>query len=739
MGGKIERTFVMVQVPRNEQAGDEIDLRELLAALLSGRWTIIFSLMLAVFVGLLYAYSTPPTYRADATIALEDKSGGLALPKEMMDLVGGQDNRVLAEIEVLRSRVLLSETVAALGLDMVAQPRELPIGAYLIRSLDLPDPGFGFLKPYAWSSESITLGELEVPDDWIGTPFLLTATGGDQFQVLLPDGTTRDGRVKQQLADASLGLAIRVDSLVGQAGREFVLVKNDRQTTIATIRNLLKISETGRQSGVLRLELTGNDRQWVSETLDAILETYVKQNIARGSAEAARSLEFINSQLPLSEAAVQEAQDALNAYRQRQQSVDLTYETEALLGRVTEIEKSLSELAIKEEEYKQRFTINHPTYQALLQNRAKLNEQLEALRTESGTLPETQKEVFNLTRDLDVAQNVYLSLLSRQQELQVVQASVVGNVRVLDQSFASERPIAPRKSLILAMSALLGLVLGAGIIFVRKLFNRGVEGAEDIEKLGLPVFATVGHTDYAQSAKGRNTIPILAIEHPTDLVVEALRSLRTSLHFGLLDAKTRSILITSAAPEAGKSFTAANLAVVSAQAGQRVCLIDGDLRRGYLRKYFGIARHAKGLADYLAGDAALSEALYPGPVAGLSVMPTGRLPPNPSELIMRQSFSDMLVELDKDFDLILIDAPPTLAVTDPVIMGRSVGATVMVVRHRKTALGEVEAVMQTFATSGGRIAGAVLNGVIADSLSYGNKYYYYNRRYAYKGNSKSDG
>jgi tyrosine-protein kinase Etk/Wzc len=340
--------------------------------------------------------------------------------------------------------------------------------------------------------------------------------------------------------------------------------------------------------------------------------------------------------------------------------------------------------------------------------------------------------VFNLTRNLEVAQNVYLSLLSRQQELQVVQASVIGNVRVLDQAFASPNPIAPRKSLILSVSLTLGFVFGVAIVLIRRLFNVGVDGAEDIEKLGLAVFATVGETEHTVSASGRSTMPILAIDHPTDLSVEALRSLRTSLHFGLLDAKTRSVLITSAAPEAGKGFTAVNLAVVSAQAGQRVCLIDGDLRRGYLRKYFNIERNAPGLAEYLAGDVPLAQALRSGPVAGLSVMTTGKLPPNPSELIMRQSFSDLMVELDRDFDLILVDAPPTLAVTDPVIMGRSVGATIMIVRHRKTAIGEVEAVMRTFENAGGRIAGAVLNGVVTDRLAYGNRYYYYNRRYTYK-------
>lgn len=722
----------MAKTERISLQDDEIDLRDLLGALIAGRWTIVLCLIVALAIGTFVALSTAPTYKADATIELEAKSAGLALPKEMLDLTGATDSRVLAEVEIIRSRLVLGETVDQLGLDIRATPRELPYIAHLLRVLNPPQPEFAFLRPYAWAAEKISVSELEIPEAWIDEKIILTALGEGRYSILLPDGTAREGRLRERLADGAIGLALRVDELVGGPGREFILSRMNRQQTVVALRSALTVAETGRQSSVLRLELMGDNRDRVTATLNSILSTYVQQNVTRGSAEAARSLEFINGQLPTSQIAVAAAQDALNAYRQKQQSVDLTFETESLLGRVTEIEQKLAELALEEEDYKQRFTVNHPTYQALLQNRAKLQEQLDELRTQSGSLPETQKEVFNLTRNLEVAQNVYLSLLSRQQELQVVQASVVGNVRVLDQAFAPPEPIAPRKSLILAISLALGGAFGIAMIMLRRLFHSGVNGAEDIEKLGLAVFATVGETENTVSPKGRDAIPILAIEHPTDLTVEALRSLRTSLHFGMLDAKTRSILITSAAPEAGKSFTAVNLAVVSSQAGQRVCLIDADLRRGYLRKYFNIQRNAPGLADYLAGDVPLETALRPGPVAGLSIMTTGKLPPNPSELIMRQSFSDMIVELDSQFDLVLIDAPPTLAVTDPVIMGRSVGATIMIVRHRKTAVGEVEAVMRTFETAGGRIAGAVLNGYVADAASYGNKYYYYNRRYGYK-------
>lgn len=722
-------------MPKSDQIDtreNEFDLRDLFSTLIGGRWIIASCLCVFLALGLYRGLNTPPTYKADATIELEPKSNGLGLPKEMLELTGATDSRVLAEIEIIRSRLVLGETVDQLGLDILAGPRQLPFVGHLLRVLDTPQPELDLLKPYAWSQERISVSEMEVPSAWIGTPLPLVALGEGRYSLTLPDGTTREGRLRERIADNNIGLALRVDELVGDPGKEFSVVRIDRQSAVVDLRLRLAVSETGRQSSVLRLELVGGDRDRTARILDSILSTYVQQNVSRGSAEAARSLEFINSQLPPAQAAVAAAQDALNAYRQKQQSVDLTFETETLLGRVTEIEQKLSEVALQEEEYKQRFTINHPTYQALLQNRAKLQEQLDELRSQSGDLPETQKEVFNLTRNLEVAQNVYLSLLSRQQELQVVQASVIGNVRVLDQAFAAPDPIAPRRSLILAVSLTFGFMLGVGLVLLRQMFRVGVEGAEDIEKLGLAVFASVGQTENSVAGAGRSRLPILAVEHPTDLSVEALRSLRTSLHFGLLDAKTRSVLITSAAPEAGKSFTAVNLAVVSAQVGQRVCLIDADLRRGYLRKYFNIDRNAKGLADYLAGDASLSEALREVAVQGLSVMTTGKLPPNPSELVMRQTFEELLIELDRQFDLVIIDAPPTLAVTDPVIMGRSVGATIMIVRHRKTAIGEVEAVMRAFENAGGRVSGAVLNGVVADSMAYGNKYYYYNRRYSYK-------
>lgn len=717
----------------------EIDLAALVGVIWAGRISIALAVFAALLVGLAVALLSPPVYRADALLQIEAKRSGMALPTGMQDLLGGLGgggtSQTLTEIEILRSRLVLGQVVDQLDLDVSATPRRLPVIGEALSRYDLPDPGFAFLAPYAWHAEQIALGELEVPATWIGEEMTLTATGGTggfDYSVALPDGTTRQGKLRQRLDDPTLGLALRVDVLEGQAGREFIITRMDPRAVIAGLRKAFSATETGRQSSILKLEVSGADGEAIKQTLNAITRTYLEQNVSRSSAEAQSSLQFIINQLPKSETAVTVAQDALNAYRQQQQSVDLTYETTALLERATEIERKLSELVIQEEEIKRRFTINHPTYQWLLQNRDQLNQQLADLRQESGGLPETQKEVFNLTRDLEVAQDVYLQLLSRQQELQVVQASAIGNVRILDSAVTDTRPIAPRKSLIMALALALGLMLGVGAVVLRHATRHGIHGTADIEKLGIAVFATVGFS--AASDKNRDKhgrLPILAVTTPTDLVIEALRSLRTALHFGMLDAKTNSVMLTSAAPTAGKSFIAVNLAVIAAQSGQRVCLIDADLRRGYLRRYFGLDRAHPGFAELLAGEKTVAEVAHHSSIEGLDFIPTGRMPPNPSELLMRPTFQHLLESLNSQYDLILLDAPPTLAVTDPVIMARSAGASIVVVRHMTTLPGELEAVRRTFDAAGAHITGAVLNAYRATSGSYyGSQYYNYH--YAYK-------
>lgn len=716
----------------------EIDLLGLLISLWRGKYILIGVTVLAVLFAVFLVLRTAPRYQAQGLLQLETRAGALALPTEMQGLLmGGGLGRggspTEAEILIMKSRAVIRPAVEELGFQVFAAPRPLPVLSLVPKRLGLPDTGLGFLRPYQWGNERIAIGRLEVPEDWLGETMVLTSRGDWAYNLALPDGQSLEGRVGVALQVQGRGFALLVTELEGPAGREFLIGRMALNDAVEEILLDFNVTENQRLSNILRASYVADSPEEAARVLGVITRAYVQQNIRHSASEVQNSLDFIEGQLPVSEQAVTAAQQALNSYRQAQQTIDVDYETRILLEQATRIEADLNALLLHEEELRKRYTVNHPTYQTLLENRAALERQRDTIRQQTAGLPETQKEIFNLTRNLEVAQQVYVQLLNRAQELQVVRASAVGSVRIIDE-LSPDTAISPRAGRILALGLVLGLLSGTAIVLVRRFMQRGIRGSEEIERLGLPVFGTLNFaTDAVNHRKNRGRLPIHALTKPDDLVVEGLRSLRTSLHFGILDAKTNTVLLTSAAPGAGKSFTAINLAVVAAQAGQKVCVIDADLRRGYLRRYLGAAKDKPGLADYLAGTKPLDEVLLPGPVEGMSVILTGRYPPNPSELLMRAEFPALLEQLNGRFDLILIDSPPALAVTDPVVIGRYSGARIIVTRHLETMTGEIEAVRRAFEAAGTNVTGAILNGYRHEQGShYGGGQYNYNYRYSYK-------
>ncbi|MFD1195218.1 polysaccharide biosynthesis tyrosine autokinase [Seohaeicola saemankumensis] len=707
---------------------DEIDIGVLLARLWAGKLWIVLFTTLAATAGLIFALGTPPTYRADAMLQLEEKTGQLALPAALTELTSS-DPRSVTEIEILNSRMVLGQAVADAHVDWNVTPRRLPMVLTALAKVGAPIPENDLLAAYVREGEQIRLDLLEVPARWIGRDILLKVGPDGRFTLQLPDGSARESQIDETLTESELGFALRIGVMEAVPGREFIIRHLSENAAIRNLRGRLAVAERGRQSGILELSLTGPDLEGTERTLNAITQAYLRQNISRSAAEAESSLAFVESQIPAAEAMIQTAERALNDYRQQQQAIDLGFEGQSLLTQISGLEDQLQQLVGEEETLAERYTPNHPAYQQLLSERARLEERLERLRSDVANLPETQREVLNLTRDFELAQEVYLELLNRAQELRVMRASTIGNVRIVDTATTDDRPVAPRRARILALSLVLGAFAGIGFVLIQNALRRGIQSAEEITSLGLPVFATINLNDKsAKNTKRTGKLPILSLTDPNDLTVEGFRSLRTSLHFAMLDASSRSITLTSAAPEAGKSFTSVNLAVVAAQAGQSVCLVDADLRRGHLRRYFDVPKAHLGLGDYLAGRATLDDIIIQTAVPGLCFISTGRFPPNPSELLMRGRFRDLVTELDSLFDVSIFDSPPALAVTDPIIIGNATGATIAVIRFDKTTANEIEAVQLQLEQGGAKLSGAILNGFdprrVQAGYSYGYSYRY---------------
>ena len=726
---------------RQLEQADEIDLGAFLIKLWRGKVWIVTMASVAILGGSFQAANIFPTFQADALVQLEDRSGRMGLPIAMQEMAETAGSAV-TETEIIRSRMVLGQVVAEQNLDWQIRPEIAPVIGTLMRRYDVPLPELRILTPFARRGESIAVDVFQVPPQWLGRGIRLTVTESG-YVIATPDGVYLEGREGELLRAADMDFAINISEINAPAGREYNLRQIALRQAIDRVRGQLSVSESGRQSNILELRLTGGDREQIERVLEAITTAYVRQNIARSAAEAETGLEFIRNQLPIAEQKLRDAQEALNRFREEtsdralaRESLDgleaTAFESQALLGQISRAEAELRTIDQKIEESMSRYPEGHLIFRQLGQEKERVEMRLSELLAQVQNLPETQREIINLSREVELAQQIFFDLQSRAQEMQVLSASAIGSVRILDAASAQRSPVGPNRGRILALSGVLGLMLGLGIVLVLDWLRRGVRDASDLEALNLPVFATINYTpeaDFKHNRKGK--LPILSVDRPDDLVVEAIRSLRTSLHFGMLDAKTKAIVITSCAPKAGKSFISVNLAAVAAKAGQKVFLVDADLRRGQLRRHFDLPRTTPGLAQYLAGTEALKDVAYETNIERLYFIPTGNYPPNPSELLMRKELGKLVEILDKFADLIIIDSPPALPVTDPIILGKIAGSTILVARHDETTPAEIEAVQKNFNISGIRLAGSILNcfdpSKARNTYGYGYRYKYERR------------
>lgn len=725
----VPATPVLASQPRTSQPdAADVDLGSLLLMFWQGKAWILLFLALALLGGVFHYLNTPRSYQADALIQIEQRGANIGLPDAMRKLADNE-TRTITEVEIIRSRLVLGQAVSTVNFDWQYGPDNPPyVGEFLVRLANYV-PALAALLKYLPRAEVLQPEILLVPPAWLGRAIVLTAGEDGKFTVLTPDGIERSGRVGELLSDPGTSFAFKVARLAALPGRRFVLSQRDELSSIGAMRSALEITELGRQSGILRLRFSAPSREEAERVLGAVTQAFVRQNVGRGAAEADSGADFVRAQLPDARMRLQTAEETLAQYRRRRQSIDLSFETQAVLTQMRTLEAELAALQAREDEVRTRYTARHPVYEQLLTQRRRLEEQLSSIQAQATALPSTQREIMSLMRDVEIAQATYTQLLTRAQELAVLSASTVGNVRLIDAARGTETPVSPRLVMTLGGAAGIGLILGGAFVLLRFALRTGLQSADELEGIGLPVFGVIGFSAKARRSASRKQYRILAQSDPSALTTEGFRSLRTSLHFGLAEGAGRAVAITSTHPQAGKSFVALNLAYVAAESGMRVCLIDADLRRGNLRRFFGVESDHVGLSDLLAQSAPLRDVRLRTEIDGLEFIPTGSYPPNPSELLMRRALPEALEEISKDTDLIIIDCPPALLLTDAALVARSTAATLLVARQGMTRLAELKAVVRQFEQSGLKVAGSVLNFFDpkndAPNSYYRHKYYTY--------------
>jgi len=592
------------------------------------------------------------------------------------------------------------------------------------------------LSGYGWGGEALAVHSLVVPTGLIDAPLVLEAGPAAGSYVLYdPDGVEL---LRGQVAVPAEGKGVKIEvaSLSANLGTRFYVTRLRRLDVVNELQQDVRATEQGKESGILQITYEDRDPQRAELLVQHVAEAYVRQNVDRSSAEAASQLQFVKDQLPTIRRQVEDAQSAMSTYQSRANSVDITMQTKGLLEQEVAVEGSIQQLRLKQAEMDRSFTREHPAYRALLSQISSLESRKANFQRQVSNLPDTQQELLRLTRDLQVSNELYTALLNQAQQLDVARAGAVGNVRIVDSAVVdTANPVKPRRALIVVIATLLGAFLATVFVFLQRMLNPGIEDPSEIEELGLPVYAAIplsvsstlpklrkGKHGTRVVADGRQHL--LAVTAPADPTVEALRSLRTSLHFAMLEAKNNILAISGPRPGVGKTFVSSNLAAVIAQSGQRVLVIDADMRKGTLHKLLGVS-HQNGLSDILGGKIAVEAAIHAVPgLDNMHYVVRGDIPPNPAELLMHPRFLQLLESLRQQYDLVIVDTPPILAVTDAALVATHAGSSLLVTRFAVNQAKEILLTLQRFEQNGVQIKGAIFNAVEKRAAGYYSYGYY---------------
>ncbi|MDY7624439.1 polysaccharide biosynthesis tyrosine autokinase [Raoultella planticola] len=706
---------------------EEIDLGRLIGEFIDHRKLIISVTSLFTLVALVYAIFSTPIYQADALIQVEQKQAN-AILSNLSQMLPDSQPQSAPEIALLQSRMVLGKTVDDLNLQTRIKQNYFPV------------VGRGFARLMGEKPYSLLISRLYLHGANEEQQKLVLTVKDKTHYSFIYNEEKIEGLVGQLINRN--GIAIKVDGIDAKPGTEFTVSYVSKLQAITDLLESFNVSDLGKDTGILSLSLTGDNPVLIEKIINSISNNYLAQNIARQAAQDAKSLEFLNKQLPQVRHDLDIAEDKLNQYRRQSDSVDLSLEAKSVLDQIVNVDNQLNELTFRESEVSQLFTKEHPTYKALMEKRKTLQDEKAKLNQRVSAMPKTQQEILRLSRDVESGQAVYMQLLNRQQELNIAKSSAIGNVRIIDNAVTQPKPVKPKKVFIILIGIILGALTSFGLVLIRVFLRRGIESPEQLEELGINVYASVpvaeafiknvSKKSIRNNSKKEDVTSLLAIDNPADLAVEAIRGLRTSLHFAMMEARNNVLMISGASPNAGKTFISSNLAAVISQSGKRVLFIDTDMRKGYTHKIFNVSNDG-GLSAYLSGKISIPDTIKSIDGFGFDFITRGMVPPNPAELLMHKRFDELVSWASKNYDLVILDTPPILAVTDAAIIGNYAGTTLLIARFELNTAKEIDVSIKRFEQGGVSVKGCILNGVVKKASSYyGYGYNHYGYSYSDK-------
>ena len=643
-------------------------------------WKIMgFCLFVSGVIGVFVALWIRPVYKVDALLQIESKNSKSASMMAGLGSLFATTSPAETEIELIKSRQIIGDAVDKMCLQYSATP---------LNKMDR----------ILHREGRMDINQFEVP--WEKVP---EKERNQPWFAVIKDSTTFDlldhnhkkvltGVVGQTYREPYAGdtVVFSVFSMNVVPGQKFELNKKSRLSAIDSFKGAFDVKEKGKKTGILEFSYQDIYPDRATKILNEIATTYLRQNVEQRNAEAQKTLEFLEKQLPEVKAQMDSSLLKFNTYRNKVGSVDINAETRLVLENRTKLQQDLLALQQKKQSAIRLFQPEHPTIKTLEEQEATLKRELAMNSSATKKLPATQQEVLKLTNEVEMSKIMYTTMLNNIQQLKLVSAGEVGSVRIIDFAEQVSKPSKPNKKIIVMIALLMGFAFGAAIVILKSKFSNGVRDAHFIER-------ETGFSVYAKVPKGnpngtKGTRPLAVVE-PDDVAVESLRALRSSLEFSMEENSLPVIGVSGLIPGVGKSFISVNLAALCAGLGKKVLLIDADLRKGRLHKEFGIKR-GKGLSQVLLHTATTEEVISKTEVENLFIMPCGNVPSNPSELLGSKHYTSMIDTLQKQYDLIIVDTPPIMLVTDAALACRSASQIVMVIEYNKHSIDAIQDGMQ---------------------------------------------
>ena len=723
-----------------------------------GKWIIILSFLVVVAATVYYSFTTPNTYEASCMVMV-DQTGGMTQSLFDISPFGGKQLTMMNnQVQILKSQRLAREVAAnllkdgykdSLKLFYVEEKNDEPVnyvrlGAQRIQGALTVDPirdtdiikinvkaGSAYEAAFLANRIAKTFQELD-----------RQFSRGEISQVV----SFLDDQLKKKEAD--LRQSEEALRAYQQSSGVFALPDETKElvTQLVDFESQLATAKTDLEANKRRLEFLksqlGQMRADVENGLKNIstpLISQLKQKIAESEATLT-ALEIQKSKSPVQYDQINELKKSIRVMKKQ-----LNAEIKKLFASKTPVRDSLEPYW----DVVQKVVDLQTENLALKAQVKELGKVVKKYTDKMDTLPDKSLKLARLERAKTLNENIYLMMKQKYEESRVTEAGQIGKIRIIDEAIPPEFPVSPKKKMNLLLGILVGLGLGIGIVFFMEYVDNSIKTIEDVEQLGLPLLAAIPkieperengsffslpgkkehHHSHVVDDSGQIAQRLVTHLRPKSPISEAYRSLRTQIQYAKAEKPIHTILVSSPGPGEGKSTSVTNLAITIAQMGGKTILVDSDLRRPVLHSLFGM-RKDDGLTNFLVGNAALEDIIRPTAVDNLYLMTSGILPPNPAELVGSKRMKTLIELLSKQFDYVLFDTPPIIAVTDAIVMAPMVDGVVVVVRSQKTDKDATQRAFELLNNVNARVSGVLLNDVSA-AFTYGSYYYYYYYYYYY--------